>query len=167
CQRPRDITIHNSHTPGSYCADPELFKTGHTKLAHDENIERNTKRLRDFVSDRHSAARKAEHDHVVASGIFRKLHAEQSSGFDAIRKNSFHAVTVCPESVQSGERLRQSAPSLQDNRESRPQTFHGAATTKFSRLVDGSRHECTDPNLAIVRARASPDAAGTTHSRKA
>src|SRR5205085_4308183 len=80
---------------------------------------------------------------------------------------SMSAITVCPESVQSAERLRQSAPSLQDNRESRLQTFHDAATTKFSRPVDGSRLECKDPNLATVRDQACPGAPGTRHSRKA
>src|SRR2546423_10166211 len=75
--------------------------------------------------------------------------------------------TVCLESNQSTERLQQSAPSLQDNRENRLRTFHDAATTKFSRPADGSRLGCKDPNLATVRDQACPDVPGTRHSRQA
>ena len=78
-------------------ADRELFKSRNAEFADNENVERDAKRSRDFVSDWNAAARKAEHDHVVASGIFRKLHAEQSSGFRAIWEGAFHEITVCPE----------------------------------------------------------------------
>ena len=53
--RARDIFVQNAHTAGSYRAGSQFFKAGNTKFAHDKNIERRAKPLRDFERHRHTA----------------------------------------------------------------------------------------------------------------
>ena len=64
-------------------ADPELGMTRGADLAHEQDIERRTQRLRDLEADRHAAARQGEHDRVVLLVAGQRLR-EQPSGLAPI-----------------------------------------------------------------------------------
>ena len=68
-----DIFIQNTYAARSDCAGSQLLETRDTKLPDDKNVEWRMKAFCNLVGNRHSAARQAEHNHVIAIRIFLEL----------------------------------------------------------------------------------------------
>ncbi|KAF5409306.1 MAG: hypothetical protein Udaeo2_05510 [Candidatus Udaeobacter sp.] len=68
--RTYDIFIQNAHSARSDCAGSQLFETRDTEFAHYKNVKWRAQALCNFISNRHTAARQAQHDHVIATCVF-------------------------------------------------------------------------------------------------
>src|SRR5262249_22648123 len=64
-----DRPIPHEHSAAGYGAHRQLFVLGNAQLAHDEHLERDAQRLRDFKGDRDTAARQGEYDDFGATLI--------------------------------------------------------------------------------------------------
>ena len=83
----RSLGIHDTDSAGSDSAHRVFLVSRNSKLANDENVERNVKRLRDLECYGNTAAWQPEHDHVRLAPI----------GHQTLRKLSSRVVPILEE----------------------------------------------------------------------
>src|ERR1051325_1498071 len=83
------LGIQDSDSARCDRSESKLLVAGKAQLAHEENIQRRTECLGDFVADRNAAAGQGENNNILAPAKFSQLVAEQTPRIAPVKK-AFH-----------------------------------------------------------------------------